>query len=48
MNLKPDPIKQAQKIIFYRKTTKKIYPKIFFNNIPVSIKPILKNIWACI
>ena len=32
----PDPKKQAQEVIFSRKTTKKIHPKIFFNNIPVS------------
>ena len=36
MNFKPDPTKQAQEVIFSRKTTKKIHPKIFFNNIPVS------------
>ena len=36
MIFNPDPIKQVQKVIFNRKTTKKIYPKIFFNNIPVS------------
>ena len=36
MVFNPDPIKQVQKVIFNRKTTKKIYPKIFFNNIPVS------------
>ena len=36
MSFNPDPIKQVQKVIFCRKTTKKIYPKIFFNNIPIS------------
>ena len=36
MSFNPDPIKQVQKVIFSRKTTKKIYPKIFFNNIPIS------------
>ena len=36
MIFNPDPIRQVQKVIFNRKTTKKIYPKIFFNNIPVS------------
>ena len=36
MSFSPDPIKQVQKVIFSRKTTKKIYPKIFFNNIPIS------------
>ena len=36
MNFNPDPTKQTQEAIFSRKTTKKIYPKIFFNNVPVS------------
>ena len=36
MSFKPDPKKQAQGVIFSRKTTEKIRPKIFFNNIPVS------------
>ena len=36
MSLNPDPTKQAQDVIFSRNTTKKIHPKIFFNNIPVS------------
>ena len=36
MNFNPDPTKQAQEVIFSRKTTKKIHPKIFFNNILVS------------
>ena len=36
MSFNPDPTKQAQVVIFSRKTIKKIYPKIFFNNIPVS------------
>ena len=36
MSFSPDPRKQAQEVIFSRKATKKIHPKIFFNNIPVS------------
>ena len=36
MSFNPDPTKQAQEVIFSRKTSKKIHPKIFFNNIPVS------------
>ena len=36
MSFNPDPTKQAQKVIFRRKISKKIDPKIFFNNIPVS------------
>ena len=34
--LQPDPAKQAQEVIFGRKTIKKIHPKIFVNNILVS------------
>ena len=36
MSFNTDPTKQAQEDTFNRKTTKKIHPKIFFNNIPVS------------
>ena len=36
MNFNPDPTKQTQEAIFSRKTTMKICPKIFFNNVPVS------------
>ena len=36
MSFNPDSTKQAQEVIFSRKTTKKIHPEIFFNNIPVS------------
>ena len=36
MSFNPEPTKQAQEVIFSRKTTKKIHPKIFFNNVPVS------------
>ena len=36
MIFKPESTKQAQEVIFSRKNTKKIYPKIFFNTIPVS------------
>ena len=32
----PDPTNQTQEVIFSRKTTTKIHPKIFFNNISVS------------
>ena len=35
MNFNLDPKKQAQEVIFSRKTTKKIHPKLFFSNIPV-------------
>ena len=36
MSFNPDPTKQAQEVIFNRKTTKGTRPKIFFNDIPVS------------
>ena len=36
MSFSLNPTKQAQEVIFTTKTTKKIHPKIFFNNIPVS------------
>ena len=36
MSFNHDPKKQAQEVISSRKTTKKIHPKIFFNNIPVT------------
>ena len=36
MSFNPDLTKQAQEIIFSRKTTTKVHPKIFFNKIPVS------------
>ena len=36
MNFVPDSTKKAQEVIFRRKITKNIHPKIFFNNIQVS------------
>ena len=36
MSFNHDPKKQAQEVIFSRETTKKIHPKIFFNNNPVT------------
>ena len=35
MSFSPDLANQPQKVIFSRKTTKKIYPKIFFYDITV-------------
>ena len=35
MSFTTDPTKQAQEVVFSKKTTKKFHPKIFFNNIPV-------------
>ena len=36
ISFNPDPTKPAQEVLFSRKTTKKIHPKIFFNNFPVN------------
>ena len=36
MSFNSDPTKQTQDVIFSRETTKKICPKMFFNNNPVS------------
>ena len=36
MSFNHEPTKQAQEVIFRRKITKKIHPKIFFNNFSVS------------
>ena len=50
MSFKSDPKKQAQEVIFSRKTIKKIHPKMFVNDIPVSIvdsqKHMLLNIYS--
>ena len=36
MSFNSHPKKQAQEVIFSKKTTKKIHPKIFLKNIPVN------------
>ena len=36
ININPDPKMQVHEVIISRETTKKIHPKIFSNNIPVS------------
>ena len=36
MSFNPDPNKQAQEVIYIRKTTKKVHPKKIFNNIPAN------------
>ena len=36
MSFNPEPTKQAQEVIFRRKTIGKIHPKTFFNKFPVS------------
>ena len=35
MNFNPDPTKQAQEVVFSRKTHKQDHPTIFFNQVPV-------------
>ena len=42
MSFSNDPTKQAREVILNRKTTQKIHPKNFLNNIPV-VKLILKK-----
>ena len=44
MSFNLDSTKQAQEVIFSRKSTKKIHPKIFFNNIPVMKTDIQKHL----
>ena len=44
MSFNTDPKKQAEKVIFSREATKKIHPKIFFNNIPVTKADIQKHL----
>ena len=41
MSFNPDPLKQAQEVIFSRKRNKPHHPDIIFNGNPV------KNIWVC-
>ena len=43
MGFNPDPTTQVQEVIFSRKSTKKIHPKILFSNIPVSKANSQKN-----
>ena len=44
MSVKPDPIKQAQKVIFCRKTKKIYHPSLRFNNNIVSQTPYQKHL----
>ena len=44
MKFKPEPTKQAQRVIFIRKTSKKINPNIFVKNILVSKTDSQKNL----
>ena len=45
MSSNPDPLKQAQEVIFSRKRNKPHHPDIIFNDNPVKVLP--KNIWVC-
>ena len=44
MNFNPDPTKQAQEIIFSRKTSKRNHPGLMFNNNIVNLTTIHKHI----
>ena len=44
MSFNPDPLKQAEEIIFSRKRNKTRHPDIIFNSNPVK-KALIKNIW---
>ena len=46
MSFNPDPLKQAQEVIFSRKRNKPHHPDIMFNGNPVKKVP-TKNIWVC-
>ena len=44
MSFNPDPSKQAQEVIFSRKTKKEVHPTLYFNNLPVQKTPIQKHL----
>ena len=44
MSFNPDPIKQAQEVIFSRKIQKTCYPSIYFNNKQVKQVPSQKHL----
>ena len=44
MSFNTDSEKQSQEVMFSRKTTKKVHPKMFFNNIPVSERDCQKHL----
>ena len=44
MNVNPDPSKQAQELLFSRKTSSKPYPSLNFNENPVHQVPLQKHI----
>ena len=46
MSFNPDPLKQAQEVIFSRKRNKSHHPDIILNDNPVK-KVLTKNIWVC-
>ena len=47
MSFNPDPLKQAQKVVFSRKINKLYHPPLLFNNLSFN-KYQLKNIWEYI
>ena len=44
MNFNPDPSKQAQEIIFSRKTQENFHPPLYFNNIKVEQTALQKHL----
>ena len=44
MNFNPDPSKQAQELLFSRKTSSKPYPSLDFNDSPVHQVPLQKHL----
>ena len=46
MSLNPDPLKQIQEVIFWRKITKTNYSTLIFNGNPVH-QVALQNIFEC-
>ena len=44
MRFNPDPIKEAQEIIFSRKKMKSSHLSVYFNNIPVSSNSVHKHL----
>ena len=44
MNFNPDPFKQAQEVLFYRKIKSQNHPCLYFNNNPVNQTPFQKHL----
>ena len=45
MSFNPDPSKQAQKVILFRKLQKSVYPRLHFNNIAVTQSTTQKHLF---